>query len=274
LLNFWSEMVNRWITAYAPLRETPGGRKLCDMPFGSLVTFTGETRPLVYAGLPTEWTEMIYQTGVKTFRGWTYGAFLEAYDPADHPQIIPIPHQTDTPQDAAQYMVWFNQVQWNLCGELCVCYVSHIDLIDLIAEWGVKAPSVFNRIFYGGRSQVTGIPDLNGMLSLYGYPMPSVTLADGLRDPILERPLITPARFESMLQLHQAIVSVKIETAFGRLKPSGIGHWIVVNNVYPRGINDAAVEIYNPFSNEMESYSWAEFNASMGAPLGLWVARR
>lgn len=266
---------NCWITtSYAPLRATPGGTKLCDMPFGSRVTATGEVRPLFYARQDTVWVEVIYSTSTKTFRGFTYEPFLESYDTADHPQVIPIPHQTDTPQDAAQYVVWFNQVQYNLCGELCVCYLAHVDLIDLISEWGVKAPSVFNRIFYGGKSRGTGIPDLNDMLSLYGYPMPSVVLADGLRDPILGRALVTPARMESMLQLHQAIVGVKIETSLGRLKPSGTSHWVVVNQVFPKGINNAMVEIYNPFTNELEGYSWAEFTASMGAPLGLWVARR
>lgn len=267
-------MVNHWITAYAPLRKTPGGVKLCDMPFGSLVEATGEMRPLVYAGWPTEWREVVYQTGSKTFQGWTYGAFLEAYDPDEHPQIIPIPHQTESPQDAAQYMVWFNQVQYNLCAELCVCYLAHVDLIDLITEWGVKAPSIFNRVFYGGRSRTTGIPDLESMLSILSYPAPSVRLEAGLRDPILERALITPARMESMLQLHQAIVGVKIDGTFGRLQSSGIGHWVVLNAVYPFGINRATVQIYNPFTNELEGYSWAEFTASMGAPLGLWVARR
>jgi hypothetical protein len=267
--------LNRWITtSYAPLRDVPGGRKLCDMPFGSKVSVSGEQREIEYSGENTLWSEVIYRTGTKTFTGWTYDPFLEIYDPADHPQVLDIPHQTDSPQDAAQYMVWFNQVQYNLCGELCVCYLAHADILDLIAEWGVKAPSTFNRIFYGGRSRGTGIPDLESMLSVFSYPAPSVRLDAGLRDPILGRALVTPARFERMLQLHQAIVSVKIDGTFGRLKPSGIWHWVVLNNVYPHGVNNAAIEIYNPFSNEMEGYSWAEFTASMGAPLGLWVERK
>lgn len=244
------------------------------MPFGALVNATGNRQAIVYSGMLTEWVEVIYQTDLREYRGWSYGAFFEDYDPADHPQVVNIPHQTDSPQDAAQYMVWLNQVQYNLCGELCVCYIAHADLGAMLTDWKVKMQSVFNRIFYGGRSRTTGLPDLENMLSLFGYPAPSVRLDAGLRDPILERALVTPARMESMLQLHQAIVGVKIESYLGRLKPSGIGHWVVLENVYPHGINGGHVEIYNPFTNQMEGYSWAEFTASMGAPLGLWVARR
>lgn len=265
--------MKKWIVAQAALRVVPGGTKLCDMPFGVVVDPTGNLQEITYSGLQTVWAEVVYTSSVRTYRGWTYSAFLEDYDPEDHPPIVHIPHQTENPQDAAQYMVWLNRVQYNLCGELCVCHLAHCDLGTMLEEWEAKAPSIYNNVFYGGRARTTGLPDLRSMLSIFGYSeLP--TLADGLRDPVLERALVTPQRMEKMLQEHQAIVGVRIETYLGRLKPSGVGHWVVLNNVYPHGINGGAVEIYNPFSNQMEGYSWAEFTASMGAPLGLWVKRR
>ena len=265
---------NRWIVTYAKLRDVPGGKLLCEMPFGSLVFATGEIREIVYSGQSTTWAEVIYQTGLKEFHGWVYDEFIEPYDLHDHGPVVAIPNQTTNPQDAAQYMVWLDKVQYNLCGELCVCYIAKSDLGTMLTEWKAKAPSMWNSVFYNGKARTTGLPDLESMLSIFDTPAPTFRLDVCLRDPLLGRALITPARMERLLEMHQAIVSVKIESTFGRLKPSGIGHWVVLNTVYPHGINSGMVEIYNPFTNLMEGYSWAEFTASMGAPLGLWVARR
>ena len=265
---------NRWIVTYAKLRNMPGGILLCEMPFGSLVHATGEIREIVYSGKSTTWAEVIYQTGSNEYHGWVYDEFIEYYDLHNYQPMVAIPNQTENPQDAAQYMIWLDKVQYNLCGELCVCYIARSDLGTMLTDWKAKAPSMWNSVFYNGKARTTGLPDLESMLSVFGFPAPSIRLDVCLRDPLLERALVTPARMERLLEMHQAIVGVKIETTLGRLKPNGIGHWVVLNTVYPHGVNGGMVEIYNPFTNLMEGYSWAEFTASMGAPLGLWVARR
>ena len=265
---------NHWVVSHANLRDTPGGRKLCEMPFGSLVYATGQTSDIVYSAMITTWANIIYQTGAAEFNGWVYAPLIEPYDLHDHQPVVSIPHQTVNPQDAAQYMHWIGNVQFNLCGELCVCYLMGVSLDDLLLAWEPHSPSVFKRIFYGGKSHGTGIADLDDMLTIFDMPTPSLRLADGLADPVLGRALVTPARMEFLLQRYQAIVGVRIETHLGRLKPGGAYHWVVVNSVYPHGINSGAVEVYNPFTNLMEGYSWAEFTASMGSPQGLWVARR
>ncbi|MBI5933269.1 MAG: hypothetical protein HY867_06140 [Chloroflexi bacterium] len=264
---------NHWTVTQTRLRDEPGGALLCEMPFGSRIYATGQTTQIIYSGQTTSWAQVIYQTSIRTYTGWCYAPFIEPLDLHDERPIVPIPHQTENPQDAAQYMIWLNQIQYNLCGELCVCYIAEAPLDHMLTEWQAKAPTVWNSVFYGGRARTTGLPDLTSMLTIYGYPAP-VRLDAGLLDPILGRPLVTPARMERMLVTHQAIVGVKIETTFGRLKPSGVGHWVVLENVYPHGVNGGVVQIYNPFTNHMEGYSWAEFTASMGAPLGLWVARK
>jgi hypothetical protein len=254
------------------LRDTPGGNLLCEMPFGSRIQATGITFDMVYSGQITTWAEVIYQTSQRTYKGWVYAPFIEPLDMHDHRPIVSIPHQTENPQDAAQYMVWLGNVQYNLCGELCVCYIARSDLGAMLTDWQAKAPSIWNNVFYGGRARTTGLPDLASMLAVYERSDP-IRLDAGLRDPILGRALVTPARMEKMLVTHQAIVGVKIETTFGRLKPSGVGHWVVVESVYPHGVNSGVVHLYNPFTNLTEGYSWSEFVQSMSAPLGLWVAR-
>lgn len=264
---------NYWTVTQTRLRDTPGGNLLCEMPPCSRIYATGQTFDMVYSGQPTTWAEVIYQTSQRTYKGWCYQPFIEPLDLHDSPPVVNIPHQTDNPQDAAQYMVWLNNVQFNMCGELCVCYIRGVALDDLLSAWAPHSPSVFNRIFYGGKSKGTGVPDLKDMLAIYDV-QGSTLLPDSLRDPILGRPLVTPARMEKLLVTHQLIVGVKIETTLGRLKPSGTDHWVVLENVYPHGVNSGVVHLYNPFTNLMEGYSWNEFTASMAAPLGLCVARK
>lgn len=267
----------KWVVTQARLRDVPGGQPgsiiLCEMPFGSLVEVVGESTS-TYSGMLTPWTEVIYQTSLRTYRGWTYSGFLEDYDPAEHLPVVAIENPTPNPQDAAQNAILFGQTQYNLCGQLCVAYLAGVSLETMLNVWGVKAPTVFNRIFYGGRGRTTGIPDLQSMLTAFDFSTPAQPFQDALRDPVLERTLVTPGRVARLLQERRAIIGVSIEGALGRLKPSGIPHWVVLEQVHPRGINDAVVEIYNPYTNQMEIYSWAELIASMGTyPHGLWVER-
>lgn len=269
--------MRKWVMTQARLRDVPGGQPgsliLCEMPFGALCDPTGNETVTTFNGQATRWSEVIYSSSVRTYRGWVYAGFLEDYDPTDHPAIVPIGNPTPNPTDAAQYAVFKGQTQYNLCGELCVAYCAHVSLNDLLAEWEVKSPSLFNSVFYNGRGRTTGLYDLDSMLAAFDVETPSLRLDAALRDPILGRALITPQRVETVLQDARVIVGVKIEGYLGRLKPSGIPHWVTLENVYPHDINNGTVEIYNPFTNHMEGYSWAEFVSSMGAPLGILVRR-
>ena len=119
----------------------------------------------------------------------------------------------------------------------------------------------------------TNTAELDSMLEVYGYPTPSQRLDAGLRDPLLARPVVTPGRMAAVLAEHRAIVGVKINKSTGDLRPSGILHWVVVESVIPDGVNRGWVELYNPFPNRMQRYSWAEFVVSMGAPYGILVRR-
>jgi hypothetical protein len=91
-----------------------------------------------------------------------------------------------------------------------------------------------------------------------------------------------------MLKTHYLIAGVGIESLKGRLKTgsNAIRHWVVVERITPAGKqyqnkyfggNRGWVELYNPFMNVIEEYSYREFTTSMhetGADwYGLWVKR-
>lgn len=262
-----------WTIAQAPLRETPAtGRKLMDLPFGALVEPSGGTKLMLGDAHPSLWWEVIYQSSTGERRGWIYAELIEIYINEFAKKVVNIPFPTPDPTDAAQYMIWLGNTQYNLCGELCICYICGEDIDMLLTKWRVQAISIFKRVFGNGRSRGTGLDDLDSMLAVYGY-MPSARLTALLFDYILQRSLVSPGRMLTLLENYRAIVSVKINGATGNLQPSGILHWVVLEKVIPDGINRGWVELYNPFPNQMQRYSWNEFVASMGAPYGLWVKR-
>lgn len=266
----------KWVVAQAPLRELPNAksRKLLDLPFGALASLTGRTEPGVTSGVLHEWVEVIYLTASQRHVGWVYDGYLEAYTEEFQPHVVSIQSPTINPNDAAQYMVWHGKTQYNLCGELCVCYIAGDEIEAMLSKWEAQAITIYQRVFgSGGMARGTNTAELDSMLSIYGYPTPSTRLDTGLRDPLLGRPVVTPGRMAAMLSNHRAIVGVKISKSTGDLRTSGILHWVVVEDVAPDGINRGWVELYNPFPNRMQRYSWAEFVASMGAPYGIWVRR-
>jgi hypothetical protein len=265
----------KWVVAQAPLRELPNAksRKLLDLPLGALVSLTGRTEPGVTSGVLHEWVEVIYLAAAQRHIGWVYDGYLEPYTEEFPPHVVSIQSPTINPNDAAQYMVWRGKTQYNLCGELCVCYIAGDDIEAMLSKWEAKAISFYQRVFGSGMARGTNTAELDSMLSSYGYPTPSTRLDTGLRDPLLGRPVVTPGRMAEMLSTHRAIVGVKISKSTGDLRTSGILHWVVIEDVTPDGINRGWVELYNPFPNRMQRYSWTEFVASMGAPYGIWVRR-
>jgi hypothetical protein len=67
-------------------------------------------------------------------------------------------------------------------------------------------------------------------------------------------------------------------TKRGKNRPvveKGIGHWVTVDKITPNGINAGRVEIYNPFHNKRQEYSFSEFIKSCSSPAwaGWWVKR-
>lgn len=262
-----------WVVNYAPLRDSPGGRiMLTPMLTGSIVEATGNESRIKYNSLDTLWVEVLYVNSVRAYRGWVYSEFLEQYSEEFPGDVVSIQSPTIDPTDAAQYMVIRGQKQYNLCGELCVCYIYEEDIEVFLEYWEAKEISIFRRIFGSGKARGTTAEELKSMLSVYG-PDLSMNLDKGLWEPVLNRPLVTPGRMAKMLETHRAIVSVHIDGATGNLRGGGILHWVVLDQVIPDGAGRGWVELYNPFNNRVQRYSYDELIKSMGGLYGVWTKR-
>jgi hypothetical protein len=265
-------LMEKWVVRYSPVYKFPGREWLIDLPMGTLVKTTGKTQDLIYRNVPTVWEEIIITFAPRTWQGWIYSAFLEAYV-EEYPSAVEIEHPTVNPQDAAQYTTWRGQIQYNLCGELCVAYIVEKSIETLLTEWEAKAPAAYKSVFVNGAARTTGIYDLESILKIYGYPVPLQTYAEGLRDPVIAQTLITPGRLAKKLKTHYAIVGVSIDAATGNLKTFGTAHWVVVERCIPDGDNHGWVELYNPFPNRTQIYSWMEFTSS-AMLRGAWIQRK
>jgi hypothetical protein len=67
---------------------------------------------------------------------------------------------------------------------------------------------------------------------------------------------------------------VHISNKTGVLQPSGTLHWVVVKNVNLERYKMGTVEVYNPFMDRNEIYSYREFAASAWAPFGVVKVNR
>ena len=257
-------MSNLWIIKYTPLLARPalGSAKVCDLPFGTRVEGLEEQ--------DGDYSKVRYVAS-KTFEGWILSAYAEVVEHRLPHNVVDMEGlQTASQQDAAQYIIYLGNVQYNLCGELCVCAIVGAGLGDFLKDWKAKPLSWYDRVFKGGKSRTTGIVELRDMASI--YPCEMMNIQDALLDPFSKRLLLSPRRLAFFVDKGwQVIVGVRIEGTRGELRGSGIPHWVVVQDVKPTNVNRALVTIYNPFSNRAEEYSWHEFTQSVGAPYGLMI---
>jgi hypothetical protein len=152
--------------------------------------------------------------------------------------------------------------------------------IDTVLEyWKGVQPNLYANTLGGDRNEPTGPEDLITILEAYGYDR-------GRQDFLYYRPGsqesfgYAPGRDAEALTTHFLIAGVNIHGTTGRLRPTGVAHWVVVTKITPRGNlvggNGGWVELYNPFPNCWEEYSYREFMTSFtGSSAGstLWVKR-
>lgn len=243
-----------WVIHYTPLTDN-NKTKLLDLPVGSVVNLTGN----YYDG----YSEVTFITRLKTWTGWVRKEYLEeiVYEyPSEN--VFPVSAQTPYPYDAAQYIVAYGGTLYNLCGEGCVAWIFHNNIIEFLSAWQAKPVSFFNRIIYNGKSLTTSIADLKNMVTTYGE------ITWDFADKI---DTVSPGNFKKVLEDgYKCIVGCSISGS-GYLQSSGIRHWIVVSNVTPDGIDNGWVEIYNPFFDRKERYAWRNFKQSIGNPCGIFV---
>jgi len=259
------ETNKKWTNSpsYTPLMQYPKkGLKILDLNPATVIESTGETS-ISTDGLI--WECVLYNTLNKTYVGWIESRLLDPYAEnyaRDCVDILDI--QTPDPTDAEQYVLWDKYRQVNLCGELAVCYLLNIELSTLLKHWQVTQPSFFKRIFGQGMARGTGDGELVEMFALFG----------GVAQRLTELVKVyTPYGLSRLLQEKGVIVGVKIDSKSGRLRGQGVGHWVVVTKVFPERVGYGMVEIYNPFPNRIETYSWQEFLASARSPFGAVIVK-
>ena len=145
--------------------------------------------------------------------------------------------------------------------------------IDKILKyWKAIQPDLYGSILGSSNNETTGPLDLITILKAYGYTNKDDYKFGGLA--------LSPGASAEMLKSYFLIAGVKIDTKKnGRLKNKlgdGVDHWVVVNEITPNGSlvggNGGWVQLYNPFTNVMEEYSYKEFLESFSGA-GLWVTK-
>jgi hypothetical protein len=159
-----------------------------------------------------------------------------------------------------------------MCGELCVAFIAGEDIETFLNKWKQMQGSFYTRVI--PFDIPTGPDIVNNMLQVYGYPTKYKTFEQGLTDADTGL-RISPGRFQRMLADHYLIAAVRIDGAAGNIGEGRIGHWVVLDKIIPDGIDRGWVEIYNPFPNKRQIYSYDEFIRSCKAEgmTGLWVSR-
>lgn len=188
----------------------------------------------------------------------------------DYPyNVLQIPNATPAETDAAQYMIRHRQKQYNLCGEFCIAYVAQDetgsnDIDKFLDYWQAKDLKWYQQVFKNGLGRTTGLYDLDKMLSAYDYQTPAIRWNKADQSPL---------GVSIVLEQYQAIIGVNIDYT-GYLVANGIRHWVVLERILVIDNNHAICDIYNPYTNAMEPYSWKEIKTSMGTyKQGLWVER-
>lgn len=269
-----SEML--WCTVgSAPMRTVAlVGSQVMALPMYAKVEKLNETF-VDYQGQPANFFEVIYHPTPDTSKqGWVYSGYLDAYREEFTTGLVKILNSTPNPTDAAQYLVWKGKVQYNLCGHLSVSYCAgwdadFNDFLNLLEE---KKLSFVTRVFPGWQSRGTNTADLDVMLSLFDYTLPSKTISAALYDRVAEHMLFTPGRMADILKDNRVIYSVHINAQTGYLQDTGVLHWVVLEEVVPDEFK-GMVKLYNPFTNKLERYEWNQLVSSGGVPYGIVVPR-
>ncbi len=257
-----------WVNGSAPLRDVANlsAKPLVVVPERAVVELTSKQASFRGAEL----VEVEYKDAQRVWLGWVYAGFIEPYEENYQINCVDLGEQTANPNDAEQYVLYNKARQVNLCGQICTAFCLEMPLFEFLELLRVKNATLWARIF-GGAGKVangTGVPDLIKFFSAAG--MRAESLIESLRDETLNRSRYTVSGVKKLLESGKLIASVRIDHA-GRLKASGILHWVVITKVVPERAGYGFIELYNPFSNRIEVYSWDEFLKSSQMVYGVYV---
>ena len=256
---------------FAPM-YSDGQIKIKDCPEGTVVTDSELITTTQYQGRQYR----LVTHGDNS--GWIYVGFLDEFQETLPRNVVVIDNATPDKSDAWQYANWFGQKQTNLCGQICAARVLGIDLKDVIAEWQQDEPkrfaNVFN-LFSSKKARGTGIEDLQNLFSVFDRI--AVPISDLFKDANIpsraKNAPYTPTRTRDIIASNYVVASCHIDNA-GILRTSGTLHWVVLESVQIERWKMGGVQIFNPFMNSVEWYSWREWIASAGYPYGVAIAHR
>lgn len=259
----------KWCIGLAAFRDIPGGTRIQDIPPGALIEATGRQEAGEVKGHSVTWSEIWYRG--KT--AWINDSYLEDYAEKYEKDEVFIGHPTPDPNDAAQYMLLDGRVKYNMCGELCAAFIGGDDIDTFLTKWAAISPNYYKWALYGDSDNPTGIDALESMLKVYGYEFPMLRWEAGLTDPVIGLK-VTPRRMQRMLETYYLIAGVRIDSITGKLRGQGLGHWVVLDKIEAYGVNGGWVQVYNPFRNRRQDYSYDEFLSSAASyRTGIWVKR-
>ena len=267
----------KWWIAAGTFRELPDGLPIRTLNKGTVVEFTGATE----TKNGRSWTQIRHNGKV----GWARNAVLEDFSERYPNTEVVIPHPTPAEDDAEQYMFLPGEdgIKRNMCGQLCAAFILHIDIETFVADWKVKAKrfyelSIARRADYG-----TGVDALESMFRVSPYnavPGDVFRFEMGMKDPVTSLVIPSAGKMKKMLENYYLVAGVRIKAGdrfTGRLSGQGLGHWVVVDKVFPSGRHSGSggwVELYNPYPNRRQEYTYDEFMQSFLGTLGLWVKRK
>jgi hypothetical protein len=264
--------IQKWCIQGASLYDKPGGKKQnIFVTVNNLYDVTSHQQ--VFQGKAWSEIRFVDRGGIER-TGWVQDVYLEdlVEDPDSQGFEVHIPHPTPDSTDAAQYLIWEKPRHVNMCGELCVAYIGGDDIETFLTKWRQMVGTKYKTIV--PLDKKTGPDELDNMLKVYGYPSPNIRFEVGLEIPGTEFRM-SPGRFQKMLVTHYLIAAVRIDGVAGNIGEGDIGHWVVLDKVIPDGVDRGWVEVYNPFPNKRQKYSYDEFIRSCKAEgwTGLWVNR-
>ncbi len=295
------------ITNLTPFCESANGKKLFDISRGALIETTGQsTFVLMRAAngtmVNTPWMQVRYRNAKGIQTGWVRSDFFDEYledfpnPEVDIPQqpgdpANPFPYATSDPNDAAQYMVLGKDqfgkelTKVNMCGELCVCFMAELGIKQFIQKWSSHPGNLFQWARGATSDKTTGMSTILNMLEALGMTPANGSVIDfaaALSGPIFQDKGLSPGKFQKFLQTHTLLANVVVERFTGRLiandalKQNWINHWVVLDKVTPNATDGGRVQIYNPFQNRRQEYSYEQFIRSFGGATftGAWIKRR
>ncbi|HVF25431.1 MAG TPA: hypothetical protein VNA23_06045 [Anaerolineales bacterium] len=219
---------------------------------------------------------------------WELATLLKAYGFNRRKYVQPAKDEEHTPR--MSYSAPKNEQGTPIDPEK---YIKSFSIDTVLEYWKGVQPDLYNSILGDNRDEPTGPEDLITILKAYGYGRTKAKGNNKAKTNVYDREDysyyrpgsqeffgLSPARDAEALKTHFVIAGVHINNRTGRLRPAGVAHWVVVTKITPQGNlvggNGGWVELYNPFPNCWEEYSYREFMASFsGSSEGatLWVKK-